>query len=772
GPPKGYIEAIESRLYKMESLMGELAHSNDPRAEAILAELMKDDLHPLHKARKVNYATWRNRLASSGDALETRSTGSLADFPSNANTNDYDISYVNDVMGILGIDDKNQVSYYGRSSGLQPLKQSNLYKDGFLLFPNNTNVQTLASQSDQKLVLRSELMELPPQELSDHLLELYFNHVHPLFPIIYKPRFFELLKDHEHPPCLLLNSMYCLASNFSDRLEVRKDRENPLTAGDIYFDRAKALLDNDYDRAHTTNIQALLLLSIREYGTGKVTRSWIYTGIAARMAQSLGMHRNNEKWHPITSSHGEKEEQKRIFWACYVLDRIPSVHLGRPLAIDEKDVDAAHPSENDDECEPFPFKMEHATNLISSSDTTKNKTSIQVNKESKKRGESSNSAHIMSRFNCLIRLCEIMGRILQNIYAIKCNQASVSDSAIPILESSLRTWFETLPPHLQYNPGQHLDNLDVSTLSLHVLYYESLMLLHRPYAVGNNSSHKICTSSAGIISDIIHSMHRRNTLKNTLPIVIYSTFITSVIHTCNATQSDTTISQPAKINLAKCIRALESLKNNWVLPHKYLNLIKGLVELKGLQLDTNLGSSSDSTEISHSLKKRNTFTSNQPNPFDTMDRYGRQARYLIVSSPQFNFNQAQQPRYLRHNFQEPAQMFSNSFGLRNMATFSQSQTQSNVNTSGPYAAQDVISPNNGVGNNTICSLNSGFWTLPQSANFEEWSSYLHSQQVQQSVTLPSQQTLTSPMSLQPLLLHDNGNNVNMFTNNQMISEFE
>ncbi|CAG8474229.1 9006_t:CDS:2 [Racocetra fulgida] len=705
----------------MESLMGELAHSNDPRAEAILAELMKDDLHPLHKARKVNYATWRNRLASSGDALETRSTGSLADFPSNANINDYDISYVNDVMGILGIDEKNQVSYYGRSSGLQPLKQSNLYKDGFLLFPSNTNIQTLAS--NQKLVLRPELMELPPQELSDHLLELYFNHVHPLFPIIYKPRFFELLKDHEHPPCLLLNSMYCLASNFSDRLEVRKDRENPLTAGDIYFDRAKALLDNDYDRAHATIIQALLLLSIREYGTGKVTRSWIYTGIATRMAQSLGMHRNNEKWHP-TSSHGEKEEQKH----------------------------AAYPSENDDEYEPFPFKMEHATNLISSSDTTNNKTSIQVNRESKKRGESSNSAHIMSRFNCLIRLCEIMGRILQNIYAIRCNQASVSDSAIPILESSLRTWFVTLPPHLQYNPGQHLDNFDVSTLSLHVLYYESLMLLHRPYAVGNNSSHKICTSSAEIISDIIHSMYRKNTLKNTLPIVIYSTFITSVIHTCNATQSDTTISQPAKMNLAKCIRALESLKNNWELPHKYLNLIKGLVELK---------------EISRSLKKRNTYTSNQPNPFDTMDRYGRQARY--PSSPSFNFNQAQQPRYLRHNFQEPAQMFNNSFGLRNMATFSQSQTQSNVNTSDPYAAQDVISPNNGVGNHTICSLNSGFWTIPQSANFEEWSSYLHSQQVQQSVTLPSQQT---PMSLQPLLLHDNGNNVNMFANNQMISEFE
>ncbi|CAG8560012.1 26160_t:CDS:2 [Dentiscutata erythropus] len=797
GPPKGYIEAIESRLYKMESLMGELAHSNDPRAEAILAELMKDDLHPLHKARKVNYAAWRNRLSSLDDT-------SIADSSTNANTNDYEIGYINDAMGILSIDEENQVSYYGRSSGLQLLKHSDRYKNGILSFSNNIN-NGQTSTSNQKLVLHSEL---PSQELSDHLLELYFKHVHTTFPIIYKPRFFELLKDHKNPPYLLLNSIYTLASNFSDCIEVRKDRENPLTAGDVYFDRAKALLDSDYDRAHITNVQALLLLSLREYGAGRVTRSWIYTGMAARMAQSLGLHRNNEKCYPITLSHGEKEEQKRVFWGCYVLDRIPSVHFGRPLAIDEKDVDAAHPSEDgDDDYESLPFKMKHTESLVSSPNSTNNDTSTQVNKESKEPRELSNSVNIISRFNCLIRLCEIMGRILQNVYAIKCNQASVSDSVISILESSLKTWFITLPPHLQYNPlDQHLDNLDVSTLSLHVIYYESLMLLHRPFVVGNNSSHKILTSSAEVISEIIDSMFRQNTLKNALPVIIYGTFITSVVHACNANEPDTTISQSAKMNLARCIRALESLKNNWILSHKYISLIIGLVDLKGLHLDTNQGSPSDSTESNRNLKKRNTLTNNQPNPFDTMDRYGRQARYrahessvksqpfnnsnalptfqrhssvmshnnsVIVSSPSFTFNQTQQSQQLRHNFQESFNN-DNSFGFRNMTTTAttysqpqtQTQTQSNVNRSDPFAAQGVISTNNGV-----CSLNSGFWNLPQSANFEEWSSYLHSQQVQQSVTLPSQ---PPSMSLQPLLLHDNGNNVNVFTNNQttLMSEFE
>ncbi|KAF9274610.1 hypothetical protein BGZ68_000509 [Mortierella alpina] len=39
GPPKGYIEAIEARLHRMEGLLGGLVQNNDPRAEIVRAEL-------------------------------------------------------------------------------------------------------------------------------------------------------------------------------------------------------------------------------------------------------------------------------------------------------------------------------------------------------------------------------------------------------------------------------------------------------------------------------------------------------------------------------------------------------------------------------------------------------------------------------------------------------------------------------------------------------------------------------------------------------------
>jgi hypothetical protein len=44
GPPPGYIHAIEQRLRQVESLLGAIMACPDPRTQAIVTELRKDDL--------------------------------------------------------------------------------------------------------------------------------------------------------------------------------------------------------------------------------------------------------------------------------------------------------------------------------------------------------------------------------------------------------------------------------------------------------------------------------------------------------------------------------------------------------------------------------------------------------------------------------------------------------------------------------------------------------------------------------------------------------
>jgi hypothetical protein len=44
GPPKGYIHAIEQRWHHVEAVLGAILSSRDPRAQALVTDLRKDDL--------------------------------------------------------------------------------------------------------------------------------------------------------------------------------------------------------------------------------------------------------------------------------------------------------------------------------------------------------------------------------------------------------------------------------------------------------------------------------------------------------------------------------------------------------------------------------------------------------------------------------------------------------------------------------------------------------------------------------------------------------
>lgn len=44
GPPKGYIDAIESRLHQLEALLGIIIASSDPRAQSLVDDLSQDTL--------------------------------------------------------------------------------------------------------------------------------------------------------------------------------------------------------------------------------------------------------------------------------------------------------------------------------------------------------------------------------------------------------------------------------------------------------------------------------------------------------------------------------------------------------------------------------------------------------------------------------------------------------------------------------------------------------------------------------------------------------
>ncbi|KAK1515875.1 uncharacterized protein CCOS01_13073 [Colletotrichum costaricense] len=87
-------------------------------------------------------------------------------------------------------------------------------------------------------------------------------------------------------------------------------------------------------RPSVATVQAFLCLALYEIGRGNLSKGWGYSGIAFRMAQDLGLQRDPKGWVQHDSSlatHEDVEIRRRIYWGCYISDKLISLILGRPV---------------------------------------------------------------------------------------------------------------------------------------------------------------------------------------------------------------------------------------------------------------------------------------------------------------------------------------------------------------------------------------------------------------------------------------------------------
>ena len=106
----------------------------------------------------------------------------------------------------------------------------------------------------------------------------------------------------------------------------------PYDSGEVFHRQARTLLHEDLreGRCDIPTIQALLLVSAQDCSTGNWTQAWMYSGIAFRLAEDLGLNVDGDRHaEPISFSAEESEIRNRLFWTCYFWDKILSLYLGR-----------------------------------------------------------------------------------------------------------------------------------------------------------------------------------------------------------------------------------------------------------------------------------------------------------------------------------------------------------------------------------------------------------------------------------------------------------
>lgn len=75
---------------------------------------------------------------------------------------------------------------------------------------------------------------------------------------------------------------------------------------------------------------------------GRIRTAYCYSGIATRIALSLGMHRSAARH--TTLSPVERESRRRTWWVLYFFDRFSASKIGQPITVRDEDIDVELPS--------------------------------------------------------------------------------------------------------------------------------------------------------------------------------------------------------------------------------------------------------------------------------------------------------------------------------------------------------------------------------------------------------------------------------------------
>ncbi|KXS15382.1 hypothetical protein M427DRAFT_324291 [Gonapodya prolifera JEL478] len=210
------------------------------------------------------------------------------------------------------------------------------------------HIETTAASQDT-LPQNQFTLDLPPLPIALILLELYFNRVHPRYPIIHRQTFLQTysLTGYSKPSPLLLNAVFAAACLTSADVELNKlGVPVQYTIQHFYSSIKQHLLDAATGPPDLDVVVALFLATRIALLTGEPP--WIHSrflGIALRIGLELGLHTelpaNPSPVYSDATRDGqfptwaERETRRRIWWALYQSDRLISSILHLPPTVPE-----------------------------------------------------------------------------------------------------------------------------------------------------------------------------------------------------------------------------------------------------------------------------------------------------------------------------------------------------------------------------------------------------------------------------------------------------
>ncbi|KAH8670788.1 fungal-specific transcription factor domain-containing protein [Xylariales sp. PMI_506] len=436
-----------------------------------------------------------------------------------------------DLSNHVSVDDQGQVGVFGLTSTLHDSAQgrfadraqgiSTIEESSYQLIAN----AALERQKEFRVRMLPDIDGVPVN-IAMHLLDLHWNRQHHTFLLTYRPA---LMRDlvHGGPYCskLLLNAIFACASKYSDRTYLRDDPADPLSAGGRFIRRCDELIatESPFGRPSIPTVVAFLLLGSTFVSRGDISKGWSYTGFAARMVYDLGLHIDCRK--PRTSFE-DVEIRRRVFWGCFICDKLQSLYLGRPMAMQLHDNHC--PAEFADTFEELDLWTPYSDPELGQPPPSPIAPA---------------PVYSVSTFQQLCHLSKLMTRIMNCFYSSN-TAVSKAPAHLHELDTALSTWVQQLPAHLAFEPRAATSTPSPNVLNLHNTFHCLVILLNRPFVSDGHlrsqsiatarSCWKKCAAAARTITGAVSAYRTAYTLRGAPYLTSYAAYVSCTIHVRNA----------------------------------------------------------------------------------------------------------------------------------------------------------------------------------------------------------------------------------------------
>ncbi|KAF3922715.1 hypothetical protein ABW21_db0205706 [Orbilia brochopaga] len=357
---------------------------------------------------------------------------------------------------------------------------------------------TRISPDDVDYLVRKGATSIPLEPFRQELVDCYFAYVHPFMPLIEEADWrkttsrswegFDPMRHKDERVSLLLFQAVLFAGSAFVKMESLRAAgyTSRKSARKAFFQRTRMLYDFDWEQDRISLIQALLLMTYWYETPDDQKDTWHWMGVAISLSHTVGLHRN-----PVNSSLSPRRQKlwKRVWWSCFMRDRLVALGMRRPTRIKNEDCDVPMLT-----LEDFGFTPEsdELSEVLFGGDA-----------EELRRRRRERTLALM----CIekAKLCVLIGNVLtvqysvlnsvatkdgvldttKNLMMLHPKKTDVEVCEVKLCDDQLSEWQRKLCREAYWRPASSLlEDMDPCILLhrnlLHMVYFTTVSALHRP----------------------------------------------------------------------------------------------------------------------------------------------------------------------------------------------------------------------------------------------------------------------------------------------------